>query len=65
MSKPWICVCGKGFYTEKGLNDHCKHKGNNHQIKVDDKSYSTLSYLLEKSRNDFQSDDEFSQSYFE
>lgn len=46
MAKNWSCgTCGKGFYTEKGMNDHCRMKKHNRGgLKM--KKMSTFDYLL-------------------
>lgn len=54
------CCCGRRFFTRKGLDDHCSAKGDGHEIKVENRSVSTLEYLREKSGMDCQSDDNFS-----
>lgn len=61
MDKHWKCKCGKSFWTRRGLEDHCRMKGNGHELKSEqDRRVTTLEYFLEKSSNDAMSDDAFS-----
>ncbi len=56
--KPHVCECGKGFWTPRGLKDHCYRKKHKPSRERTERKISTLEYLLMK--DDAQSDDNFS-----